>query len=94
VAEYSALLEQYGFEVQFAQMFPRWNKLEHPERGLREWLEMFGGDYFEGVPGDRREALIREIEAALRPALWCDGAWYADYRRLRIVAEKRPAGQN
>jgi trans-aconitate methyltransferase len=88
VAEYAALLEQSGFEVQFAQMFPRWNKLEHPERGLREWLEMFGGDYLERVPADKRDALIGEIESSLRPTLWRDGAWYADYRRLRIVAEK------
>jgi len=90
LGEYSTLLEQHGFEVQLAQTFPRWNKLEHPERGLREWMEMFGGAYFEGIPADRHESLIREIESTLRPALWRDGFWYADYRRLRIIAQKRP----
>jgi trans-aconitate methyltransferase len=89
LGEYSRLLEQHGFEVQLARTFPRWNKLEHPERGMREWLEMFGGAYFDGIPAEKREALIREIESALRPTLWRDGCWYADYRRLRVAAEKR-----
>jgi trans-aconitate methyltransferase len=88
LGEYSVLLEQHGFEVQFARTFPRWNKLEHPERGMREWLEMFGGAYFEGIPAHRHEALIREIESTLRPTLWRDGAWYADYRRLRVLADR------
>ena len=88
VGEYSTLLERHGFEVATAWTFPRWNRLEHPERGLREWLEMFAGAYFEGVPPAKRDALVREIEARLRPVLWCDGSWYADYRRLRIIAER------
>ena len=89
LAEYSTLLERQGFEVRLAQTFPRLNRLEHPERGLREWLEMFGGAYFEPVPAERRDALVREMETHLRPALWRDGAWWTDYRRLRIVAERR-----
>ncbi len=46
LGEYARLLENYGFEILRAETFPRWNRLEHPERGLREWLEMFGGVYF------------------------------------------------
>jgi trans-aconitate 2-methyltransferase len=88
LAEYASLLEQQGFEIEFAQTFPRWNRLEHPERGLREWLEMFAGAYFEDVPENRRDALVREIETLLRPQLYCDGAWYADYRRLRVKARR------
>ncbi len=49
--EYATLLEKCGFEVRMAQTFDRWSKLEHPERGLREWLEMFAGMYFEGNSG-------------------------------------------
>ena len=88
VGEYAAVLERHGFEVLFARTFPRPTRLEHPERGLREWLEMFGGAYFEGVPSDKRDALLVDIEAILRPSLWHDGAWWIDYRRLRIAAEK------
>lgn len=89
VGEYSSILEANGFDVRLAENFGRWTKLEHPERGMREWLEMFGGAYFEDVPAAEREGLVRKIEDRLRPSLWCDGSWYADYRRLRIVAEKR-----
>lgn len=86
--EYAALLEKCGFEVRMAQTFDRWSKLEHPERGLREWLEMFGGKYFEGIPVTERESLERAIESHLRPVLYKDGAWWADYRRLRVEAVK------
>lgn len=88
LGEYAALLEGFGFEVELAQTFPRWNRLEHPERGLREWMEMFAGAYFEDVPADRRHASILQIEERLRPELWREGAWWADYRRLRIRALK------
>jgi len=88
IGEYCSRLEKHGFLVRMAQNFPRMNKLEHPERGMREWLEMFGGAWFEDVPVARREAMVRAIEDRLRPVLWSDGFWFADYRRLRVFAEK------
>jgi trans-aconitate methyltransferase len=91
--EYATLLEKCGFEVRVAQTFDRWTKLEHPERGLREWIEMFAGAYFEGIPAGEREPLLREMEARLRPALYCDGAWFADYRRLRVEAVRAGSAQ-
>jgi trans-aconitate methyltransferase len=84
--EYSSLLEKHGFEVRTAFTFDRPTKLEHPERGLREWLEMFAESSFESVPAGERAVLTRTIEDRLRPTLYKDGAWWADYRRLRIVA--------
>jgi len=87
LGEYARLLEHYGFEILHAETFPRWNKLEHPERGLREWLEMFGGAYFDDIPQPQREALITAIEARLKPVLFRDGGWWADYRRLRITGQ-------
>jgi trans-aconitate methyltransferase len=88
--EYATLLEKCGFEVRMTQTFDRWTKLEHPERGLREWLEMFAGAYFEGIPAPQREPLLRAIEDRLRSELYCDGAWWADYRRLRAEAVRLP----
>jgi trans-aconitate methyltransferase len=84
--EYSTLLEQEGFEVASLWTIERWTRLEHPERGLREWLEMFAGSWFEEVPAEKREGLIAEIESRLRPTLHFDGAWWIDYRRLRVIA--------
>ena len=86
--EYSTLLEKHGFEIRTAQTFERWTKLEHPDRGLREWLEMFAGSWFEGISPADRDALIGTIEDRLRATLYKDGSWWADYRRLRIEAVK------
>jgi trans-aconitate methyltransferase len=87
--EYAALLEQRGFEVEALWTIERWSKLDHPEKGLREWLEMFAGVWFEEVPEKERESAVAEIESRLRPQLWRDGAWWADYRRLRLMARHR-----
>jgi trans-aconitate methyltransferase len=84
--EYATLLEQHGFEVQTLWTFERWTQLDHPEKGLREWLEMFANSCFEDVPANARPAIIDEVESRLRPELWRDGAWWIDYRRLRVVA--------
>jgi trans-aconitate methyltransferase len=86
IGEYTTLLEKCGFEVRLAQTFDRWSKLEHPERGLREWIEMFASAYFSEVPDTRREPLVLAIEDRLRPDLYRDGFWWADYRRLRVEA--------
>jgi trans-aconitate methyltransferase len=86
--EYSTLLEARGFEVEALWTIERWTKLDHPDRGLREWLEMFAGPWFESVPAQARGVLVGEIEARLRAQLWRDGAWWADYRRLRVVARR------
>jgi trans-aconitate methyltransferase len=85
-AEYATLLENHGFEIEALWTIERWNRLEHPEKGLREWLEMFAGVWFEEVAEGARENLVAEIESRLRTSLWRDGAWWADYRRLRLSA--------
>lgn len=90
-ASYAALLEERGFEIRFLTTFERWNRLEHPERGLREWIEMFAGAWLEQVPERERNSFFSSLESRLRPQLWCDGAWFADYRRLRVVAVKSTA---
>ncbi len=86
LGEYSAILERCGFEVRIAETFARSPRLEHPERGMREWLEMFAGAYFVDLMPEQREQLYAAIEERLRPILYHDGAWWADYRRLRVEA--------
>jgi trans-aconitate methyltransferase len=86
--EYATLLENAGFEIQTLWTFERWTQLDHPEKGLREWLEMFGASCFESVPANMRPGMIEEIESQLRPVLWRDGSWWIDYRRLRVIARR------
>jgi hypothetical protein len=40
------------------------------------------------VRPEQHQELIECIEAPLRPELYRDGTWFADYRRLRVVARK------
>lgn len=88
IPEYTALLEEHGFEVTFATLFERPTPLEG-EAGLRKWFEMFCGNLLDRVKPGEREPFLAALEADLRPALYRDETWLADYRRLRIVAYAR-----
>jgi trans-aconitate methyltransferase len=88
LAEYVGLLEENGFEVTHATLFDRPTPLDDGERGLRNWLEMFGSVLVEGLPAATRERLLAEIERELRPKLFRDDQWVMDYRRLRVVARR------
>jgi trans-aconitate methyltransferase len=87
LAEYSALLERCGLEVRMAQVFDRPTPLDGPH-GMDDWIRQFKWYYFETLPGEQAESAVREVIELLRPALWREGRWYADYRRLRILAIK------
>ena len=87
LGEYARLVEQAGLRVAYASHFPRPTPLEG-ESGLRDWMEMFTETLTEGVPSSMREELWDAVEAAVRPALYDDGGWHADYWRLRVVAYK------
>ena len=70
-----------------AFLFDRPTLLEG-EDGLRHWVEMFVGSLVDRVPPDEREGFFRYVEDVARPTLHRDGRWFADYRRLRIVARR------
>jgi SAM-dependent methyltransferase len=88
IAEYGGLLEKHGLEVRQAVLFERPTPLEDGERGLRVWIEMFGGKVVGQVPEAMREGFVAEVERLARPRLFRDGRWVLDYRRLRIAAHK------
>jgi trans-aconitate methyltransferase len=88
LTEYAGLLEQHGFEVTHATLFDRPTPLDDGERGLRNWLEMFGSAFVEGLPEAIRERLLVEIERELRPKLFREDRWVMDYRRLRVAAKR------
>ena len=86
IEEYSAMLENGGLDVREASLFDRPTKLEDGENGLRNWLTMFGEKTFGSFPDDVRSEWIERTQEKARPALFREGSWYADYRRLRVVA--------
>jgi trans-aconitate methyltransferase len=87
IGAYAPLLERGGLEVTEAFLFDRPTLLEGQE-GLRNWVNMFAGSLLDRVPPDGREDFHRRVEDVARPALYRDGQWFADYRRLRIVARR------
>jgi trans-aconitate methyltransferase len=88
IAEYAGLLERHGLQVTYASLFERPTPLEDDERGLRNWLEMFGGAFLEKLSPEQRRQAGSTVEQEARPALFRDGQWVMDYRRLRVVARK------
>jgi len=88
VGEYAALLERHGLLVTYAMLVDRPTALNDGERGMQHWIEMFGGAFLEVVPPAKHADFIRDVEDRLRPKLHRDGVWFADYRRLRVVATR------
>ncbi|BCX02750.1 MAG: methyltransferase type 11 [Candidatus Roseilinea sp.] len=87
IGAYASLLETYGLEVQAAWLFDRPTPLEG-EDGLRHWLTMFGGEMLRGLAAEEIAHVTAQAERTLRTTHYRDGQWFADYRRIRIVAVK------
>ncbi|KQO18430.1 class I SAM-dependent methyltransferase [Paenibacillus sp. Leaf72] len=88
IAEYSALLEQQGFRVTYAAHFDRPTKIKDNEQGLNHWLRGFADNFFKALFEEERTAVCSKIAAKARNELFHDGSWYADYKRLRVMAIK------
>lgn len=87
IGEYAAVVEAAGLETRTAWMFDRPTVLDGTD-GLVNWVRMFAGFLLDGVD---EATFLAELEARVRSTLWRNGSWWADYRRLRIVAVKPPA---
>jgi trans-aconitate methyltransferase len=85
IAEYAAVLENAGFEVRSAELYDRPTPLEG-ENGMADWIRQFKWFYFEALPPSQRSQALKEVLADLAPLLRNANGWFADYRRLRIVA--------
>ncbi|MCT1905017.1 class I SAM-dependent methyltransferase [Oceanobacillus sojae] len=88
IGEYTTLMEQIGFNVTFAQHFDRPTPLEG-DKGLRNWMKMFCGNIFENQPAAVQEHVMIQVENNLKEALYQNGQWVADYKRLRVVGVKK-----
>lgn len=88
VSEYSWELEKAGFQVTYAQWYERPTQLVDTETGLQDWIRMFALPFFEGVDAEKITAVIAEVEQKVKPTLYENGKWFADYKRIRVVAQK------
>ncbi|WP_409342010.1 class I SAM-dependent methyltransferase [Paenibacillus sp. MBLB4367] len=90
VGEYASLLGQAGFIVRMALHWDRPTQLADGENGFRDWLDAFAGAFFAGMSETAKREAYANAEEAARSKLFdaASGVWTADYKRLRIVAEK------
>lgn len=87
IGEYAGLLEDSGLETRIAVLFDRPTPLEGPA-GMENWIRQFKSYCFEGLAPDERQKALADAVELLRPILFHEAQWFADYRRLRIVAVK------
>ena len=90
IAEYGTLLEANGLLLEAAWLFDRVTPLDGDE-GMAHWIRMFGGGMMPGFSDADREPIIAQAVAKLEPQLRIDGRWYADYKRLRVIAKNGSA---
>lgn len=88
VGEYTTLLEKYGFRVTLAQHYDRPTELADSESGIKDWLEMFGNAFFKDVHQAAKEEIKEEVQQMIKDTCFSNGKWYADYKRIRVVAIK------
>ncbi len=88
IGEYASLLEHQGFDVIYAILFPRPTPLAEGEAGIANWIKMFASPFLAGLSPEQQIQIIPVVEEYLKPTLYQQGTWTADYRRIRIVAVK------
>ena len=87
IGEYAPLLEAAGLRPDTALLFDRPTRLVGPD-GMRDWIHMFVKRPFEGMDAAMTQSIVDQAVDELRPELFHDGAWWADYVRLRMRATR------
>lgn len=87
VGEYTSKLERQKFRVIYAEHYDRPTELKGKD-GIKDWFKMFGSRFFEGINELEQEKILDEVQNNLKDTLQKDGSWFADYKRLRIIATK------
>jgi len=87
-ANHIKLLKKFKFNIKTVYDFDRPTILPNGEIGLREWVLQFFSDSINQYNEDVREDILKSMENSLRNELFVSGSWIADYRRLRVIAEK------
>jgi len=91
IGEYATVLEKAGFRVTRAEHFDRPTELADADTGIIDWLSMFAKQFFDGVSDADAKAIKAEVQETLKPVSFTDGKWYADYKRIRVMAIKEKA---
>jgi trans-aconitate methyltransferase len=86
IARYAGLLEAGGFEPRRMMLFDRPTPLAEGESAMDDWMKMFASPLVDDLPVDAGEKVLLRAAELVRPALFRDGRWSVDYRRLRFVA--------
>jgi len=89
IAEYSTELESKGFRVIMAQHFDRPTELADENSGIKDWISMFGNDFFKNVAINHIEEIKSEVQEKIKSECLINGKWFADYKRIRIIAIKK-----
>lgn len=87
IGEYATRLEQQGFDVTYAVLFDRPTPLEKGDAGMANWIQMFASCFLAELNNDQQTEVIQAIEHQLKPTLYRDGRWWANYRRICVVAQ-------
>ncbi len=82
---YREKLEARGFEVTAIDLLPRPTPLPG---AMEDWLQTFAEPFIKALAPADRVAFLAEVSQALRPELFVEGVWSADYVRLRFRAIK------
>lgn len=88
VGEYTTALEKGNFRVTYAEHYDRPTALQGTE-GIKDWFRMFGHAFFKNIPALIKEEILQETQEVLKKTLLQDGIWYADYKRIRVMAVKQ-----
>lgn len=88
IGEYATRLEQQGFDVTYAILFDRPTPLEGGNTGMANWIQMFATSFLSKLSAEQQTKVACAVESRLRPMLYQDGTWIADYRRIRALAIK------
>lgn len=88
LAEYAALLEADDFTVRHASYYDRKTELNDNESGIKDWIMMFGEQFLEGIKEEDIDDILNISQDEIKSTNYENGKWFADYKRLRIVAYK------
>lgn len=88
VGEYTSLLEAKGFTVNYTAYYKRETLLKDKQNGIKDWIKMFGNLFLKDIDDKETEKILDEVQKNLRATNFRNNEWYADYKRLRIIATK------